>query len=341
MKKLTTAILSTLLLLLVATLSLADQTVGFLIPDSGLGDQSFNDMTYAGLIQARASHDFSLIREQCEDYTEKSRKEAMERLIARNADIIVANGWEYRDVITEYARKHPQRTFIIHDFPLEDLPNVISTVYGQHEGSFLAGALAAWMSKSGKIGFIGGMDMPVIRAFQVGFRAGAEYANPDIEVTEIFLSTPESSDSGFNNPKLGFKAATQMYEDGIDIIFGAAGLSGNGIIQAARKQQKFAIGVDADQDHMAKGFVLTSVIKRLDMATVTLLKKIFSGIKIHGVHSFGLKEAGVSLSPMTYTKHLIPIDMKKNIHLLKQQIIDGEVVVPNPLADKQPEKAVY
>ncbi|WP_136805781.1 BMP family lipoprotein [Desulfosediminicola flagellatus] len=331
MKKHTTTFFFVLFCLLFSTASWADRTVGFLVPVSGLGDQSFNDMTYAGLIQARASHDFRLIREQSEGFTEKSRKHAMDRLIDRDADIIVANGWEYRDVVAEYSRKYPKRIFIIHDFPLEGLPNVISTIYGQHEGSFLAGALAGWMSKSKKIGFIGGMDMPVIRAFQVGFRAGAEYVTSEIQVSEMFLSTPESGDSGFNNPKLGFKTANRMYNDGIDIIFGAAGLSGNGIIQAARQQQKFVIGVDADQDHMAKGFVLTSVIKRLDMATINILDNIFNGKHVQGVYSFGLKEAGVSLSPMTYTKHLIPEDVQKKIESLQQQIIAGEVKVPNPL----------
>ncbi len=323
-----------LILILTATLSQAENIVGFLIPTSGLGDQSFNDMTYAGLIQSRAIHDFRLIREETQDYSDKAREQAMDRLISRNANIIVANGWEYRDIVTEYSQKNPQRTFIIHDFPLEDFPNVISTSYGQHEGSFLAGALAAWMSKNGKIGFIGGMDMPVIRAFQAGFKAGAEYANPQINVTEIFLSTPDTNDSGFNNPKLGFNTATTMYKDGIDIIFGAAGLSGNGIIQAARQQKKFVIGVDADQDHMAKGFILTSVIKRLDKSTISILNDIFSGKKIHGVQSFGLKEGGISLSPMTYTKHLIPLEIQKKLELLQQQIIDGKVIVPNALDEK-------
>ena len=173
--------------------------------------------------------------------------------------------------------------------------------------------------------------MPVIRAFQVGFRGGAKYANPDIQITELFLSTPETGDSGFNNPKLGFNAATKMYQDGIDIIFGAAGLSGNGIIQAARNQQKYVIGVDADQDHMAKGYVLTSVIKRLDLATLTLLDQIFNGKTIHGIYSFGLKESGVSLSPMTYTQLLIPVDVHEKLRLVKQSIIDGKISVPNPL----------
>ena len=311
----------------------AEHIVGFLLPSSGLGDQSFNDMTYAGLIQARTRHNFTLIREQCTDFTEISRQEALERLLAKDADIIVANGWEYHELIKIYAGKYPQLIFIINDFSIDNIDNIASTIFGQHEGSFLAGALAGWMSQSGKIGFIGGMDIPVIRAFQSGFEDGAKMANPNIQISKTFLATPQDANSGFDRPELGFMTANAMYTAGVDIIFGAAGLSGNGIIQAARNQQKFAIGVDADQDYMAEGYVLTSVIKRLDKATFVLLDKIFRGEKIHGVYSFGLKEGGVSLSPMTYTKKLIPEEVLKKLEQLKQRIIDGDIIVANPLED--------
>jgi len=317
------------------TFSHAKDIVGFLIPSSGLGDQSFNDMTYAGLIQARSRHNFTLIREQCSDFTEESRQNGLDLLIARGAQIIVVNGWEYRNLIESYAGRYPQRLFLINDFPMPGFTNVVSTVFGQHEGSFLAGALAGWMSKSGKVGFIGGMDMPVIRAFQSGFRQGVLYANPEIEISEIFLSTPQDTQSGFNNPNLGFVTANRMYANGVDIIFGAAGLTGNGIIQAARRQQKYVIGVDADQDHMAEGYVLTSVMKRLDSATSAILDRIFSGETVHGVYVFGLKEGGVSLSPMTYTRELIPAKIHADLAHLQQQIIDGVVTVTNPLQDER------
>lgn len=324
-----------LLLVLFCTASQAKDIVGFLIPSSGLGDQSFNDMTYAGLIQARNRHNFTLIREQCSDFTEESRQKSMDLLIARGARIIVVNGWEYRNLIETYAGRYPQRLFLINDFPMPGIANVVSTVFAQHEGSYLAGALAGWMSKSGKIGFIGGMDMPVIRSFQIGFREGALHANPAIRISEVFLSTPQDAQSGFNNPGLGFATAGRMYDSGVDIIFGAAGLTGNGIIQAARKQQKYVIGVDADQDHMAQGYVLTSVMKRLDTATAAILDKIFSGETVHGVHAFGLKEGGVSLSPMTYTRQLIPPKIHADLTQLQQRIIDREIVVPDFPADSR------
>lgn len=330
----TLAIFYFLFFLFSASPSHGNDIVGFLVPSSGLGDQSFNDMTYAGLIQARARHGFTLIREQCVDFSMDSHREALEELILRGANIIVVNGWENHDLVTTYASKHPERLFLLNDFPITGITNVVSTVFGQHEGAFLAGALAGWMSKSGKVGFIGGMDMPVIRAFLSGFRDGARYARPDIQISEIFLSTPQDAESGFDNPSLGFTAANTMYDTGVDIIFGAAGLTGNGIIQAARRQQKFVIGVDADQDHMAEGYVLTSVMKRLDKATAEILDKIFSGEEVNGVYTFGLREGGTSLTPMTYTRELIPKEILEKLAKLQQQIIEGEIAVTNPLQVK-------
>lgn len=328
------SLVATLLLLLLATqASCRDEIVGFLVPSSGLGDQSFNDMTYSGLIQSKSEHDFALIREQCTDFTNASREEAMKRLITRNAHIIVVNGWEYLDLVRKYAEDNPERIFVINDYPLEGIPNVVSIIFDQHEGAFLAGALAAWMTQSDKIGFIGGMDMPVIRSFQAGFKAGAGYADPNVKITEVFLSTPADALSGFKNPELGFNRATEMYREGVDIIFSVAGLSGNGIIQAARNEQKFVIGVDADQDHMAKGYILTSVMKRLDRATYDILNRIFAGQSLQGVYSLGLKDGGISLTPMTYTRAMIPDDVHLKLNTVRQQIIDGEIVVPNPLIE--------
>lgn len=331
--KLPALIIFFLFTLLLQSAVYAQDVVGFLVPSSGLGDQSFNDMTYAGLIQTRAKHDFSLIREQSADFTEESRAESMERLIEREATIIVVNGWEYRNIIKSYAPQHPDLTFLINDFSVNGLDNVVATVFGQQEGSFLAGALSAWMSKSKKIGFIGGVDIPVIRSFQIGFKEGAQYADPEVEVVELFLSKPEDKHSGFNNPTLGLNAANNMYDKGVDIIFGAAGLTGNGIIQAARRQQKYVIGVDADQDHMAEGYVLTSVMKRLDIATASILGQVLRGEKAQGTYTFGLKEGGISLTPMTYTKHLIPKDVLEKLAHLEEQIIDGIVKVTNTLHD--------
>ncbi len=330
MKKLIPFIFS--IILFSSQICLADHIVGFLIPISGLGDQSFNDMTYAGLVQAKNAHSFTLIREQSAGSDTESRRVALKKLINQGATIIVTNGWEFKEIILEFAQSHQDLQFIINDIPIAGLPNVLSIVFGQHEGSFLAGALAAWMTKTGKIGFIGGKDMPVIRAFQTGYREGALYGRADIEIAELFLSQKEDMSSGFDNPGLAFDVANTLYSQDIDIIFSVAGLAGNGIIRAAAKNGKFAIGVDADQDHMAKGNVLTSVMKRLDRATFEALSGVLKGNFTSGIHVLGLKEDGVALSPMTYTRHLIPPEILQKIEELRLKIISGEITVSNYLS---------
>jgi basic membrane protein A len=310
-----------------------ENVVGFLIPVSGLGDQSFNDMTYAGLIQAKNEYQFTLIREQCDDFSDASREKAMARLIERGAGIIVVNGWEFQDLVTKYAKTNRDRFFIINDFPLPGLANVASTVFGQHEGSYLAGSLAGLMTKTGRVGFIGGMDMPVIRAFLVGFAEGVRSVRADIDIKELFLEGEDSEISGFNNPAVGFEKASSLYDQGVDIIFSVAGLSGNGIIRAAAARKLFVIGVDADQDHMAKGYVLTSVVKRLDRATYLMVQEALEGRFVPGIHTFNLKNDGVSLTAMAFTRHLIPDEVLVRLETARKEIIEGKRKVTDYLVE--------
>lgn len=309
----------------------AQTTVGLLLPVSGLGDSSFNDMAYAGLIQAKKHYGFDVIREKCRDSSQQQRFAAMRRLLDREADIIVVNGWEFIKTVTHYAPRYPDRYFIFNDAPIDGFKNVLSTVFDQHEASFLAGALAAWTSQTGRIGFIGGKDMPVIRAFLTGYREGAQYARAGITIDVHFLSRMDQASAGFDDPALAYDRAETLYTKGADIIFSVAGLSGNGIIRAAVKNKKFVIGVDADQDYMAKGYILTSVIKRIDRATFEALRLIFEERFTPGIHVLGLKEGGVGLSPMTYTRHLIAPQTLAKIKQLKNKIIAGELTVTNYL----------
>jgi len=309
----------------------AQTTVGLLLPVSGLGDSSFNDMAYAGLIQAKKEYQFDLIREKCKDSSQHQRFAAMQRLLDRDADIIVANGWEFTKAVSHYAPLYPDRYFIFNDAPIDGVKNVLSTVFDQHEASFLAGALAALTSQTGRIGFIGGKDMPVIRAFLTGYREGAQYVRADITIDVHFLSQKGQQSAGFDDPALAYDTAETLYTDGVDIIFSVAGLSGNGIIRAAVKNKKFVIGVDADQDYMAKGYILTSVIKRIDRATFEALRLIFEERFTPGIHILGLKEDGVGLSPMTYTRHLIAPQTLAKIKQFKARIIAGNLTVTNTL----------
>ena len=325
-------------MLFAPALSAGRNVVGFLIPVSGLGDQSFNDMTYAGLIKAKNEYQFTLIREQCEDFSDESRERAMERLISRGAGIIVVNGWEFESVVKHYSKQNRSLLFIINDLPLSGLPNVASTIFGQHEGAFLAGALAGLMTKTGEIGFVGGMDIPVIRSFSVGFIEGVQAVRPDTRIHELFLANENSEISGFNNPTLGFEKASELYDQGVDLIFSVAGLSGNGVIRAAAAREKFVIGVDADQDHMAKGLVLTSVMKRLDEATFLMLQEVMEGRFTPGIHTFNLKNGGVSLTPMTYTRSLIPSAILQRIETMQEELVEGKRKVTDYLLESRATK---
>ncbi|MFT5698463.1 MAG: basic membrane protein A [Desulforhopalus sp.] len=319
-----------IILLLSPALSMAQVTVGFLVPVSGLGDQSFNDITYAGIIKARNDFGLTLIIGQCQSGA-LSHKIEMEGLLAEGADIVIANGFEFEDIIKEYAPKNPGQTFIINDFGISDIGNVVSTVFSQHEGAFLAGALAALVSKTGHVGFVGGMDIPVIRSFFVGFEEGVRYINKDIQLSVKYLQGAGNTGTGFDNPTLGYRVAHELYDSDVDIIFNVAGLSGNGVIRAAAERKRYVIGVDADQDHMAKGYVLTSVMKRLDKAVYTVLSEIITGSVVSGVHSFDLENGGVSLTPMLFSKELVTDTVRQQLDKVEEKIIAGEIKVTDYL----------
>ncbi len=255
----------------------------------------------------------------------------MEKLIQRGARFIVASGWESFHLVDQNAQKYPDIRFLLNDVPLPGRPNVVSTVFAQNEGAFLAGALAGWVTKTGIVGFIGGEDIPVIRSFLTGFDAALAHVNVDVTLLKKFIALPGATPSGFSNPGIAYKLAETFYTQGADIIFGVAGLSGNGVIRAARKHRRFAIGVDANQDHMAKGLVLTSVMKRLDKATFDEVKQALTGKFTSGIHYYGLKEGGISLSPMTHTRHLVPEKIMAKLSMLEKQIKDGTITVPGKL----------
>ncbi|BHH85906.1 BMP family ABC transporter substrate-binding protein [Desulforhopalus sp. 52FAK] len=302
-------------------------TVGFMVGVSGLGDQSYNDMAYAGLFKVKKEHDIRLIFEDSKKDVQ-AFESSMQRLIQKGSNIIVANGFYMQELVEKYAKLHPKIYFILQDATVTDLENVVSILYSVNEGSFLAGAFAALMTKSRQVGFIGGVDIPIMHMFSGGFTQGVHYINSRVSVKEQFISTAPDF-SGFKNPAKAHTVANEFYNSGIDIIFSAAGLSGNGVIQAAKETGKFAIGVDSDQDHLAKGNVLTSMMKRLDIATYTEVKKIIDGNLTHGVVTYGLAENGVGLSPMKFTHQLIPESVMSEIDQIKTDIINGKIKIQN------------
>lgn len=296
--------------------------VGALFGAGGQGDQSFNDMTYAGLIRARKDFGYEVITE-APGPTALDRERALARLLKANAQVIVISGWEFEDLIRRSAQQNPQIRFVFHDLPIDGRANVASTVFDHEQGSYLAGALAGWMTRSAVIGFIGGMDSATLREFERGYRAGASYAAPEVRILSDYVA-PEGDFRGFENPARGAALAGKQFQQGADIIFAAAGLTNNGVIDEARKNRRFAIGVDADQDHLARGYVLTSMMKRLDVATYEELKLIAADRFTAGPHRYGLASGGVSLSEMKYTREQIPDDVLQKLDTLREELIRRE-----------------
>jgi basic membrane protein A len=197
-------------------------------------------------------------------------------------------------------------------------------VFEEHEGSFLVGVLAGLMSETNKVGFVGGMEVPLIRKFESGFAEGAKYANPNIEVLVNYAGS-------FGDPGRGRELAVSQNERGADIVYHAAGGSGSGVIDAAVANGFYAIGVDSDQDYMAPGTVLTSMVKRVDNAVFDVIKSVVDGTLEGGVRSFSIQDGGVGTSDFTYTKDLIPQSVFDAIEDAREKIISGEIVVSNPL----------
>lgn len=301
------------------------ETVGLLAGVGGLGDQSYNDTTFAGLAQAQKKYSFTLIFEETTS-SEKSQIEGLEKLLSRGADIIVVNGSGLEKLIEEYAPRLPEKYFVVNDNAIHDQKNVVSILFQNQEGAYLVGVLAALMSEAGSIGFIGGVDLPAIRSFESGFIKGAAKVSSKVQVTSVFVS--KNGDlSGFNSPDLGYQLAGEMYGKGVDIIFAAAGLTGNGVIEAARRHRQLVIGVDSNQDHMAKGTVLTSMMKRLDRVTYKEIASILEGSFEPGIRYYGLKDGEISLTPMHYTKHLVPEETLKLLQQVQKDIINGKITI--------------
>ena len=205
------------------------------------------------------------------------------------------------------------------------LPNVESIVFKEQEGSFLVGMMAALASKSGKVGFVGGMDIPLIRSFQCGYEQGAKYANPKVEVTAAMTGTTPSA---WNDPARGGELAKAQFAKGVDVVFAAAGGTGVGVYQAAKDAGKLAIGVDSNQNHLQPGTMLTSMVKRVDNAVYNSSKQSTPGVTV-----LGLKEGGVDYAMDQYNAKLVSADMKAKVDAAKADIIGGKIKVADYMAD--------
>jgi basic membrane protein A and related proteins len=227
--------------------------------------------------------------------------------------------------VKKVAGEFPQKHFAIVDSEVA-APNVRSLMFEEHEGAYLVGAIAALTSKTGKIGFVGGMDIPLIRRFQMGYEAGARQVNPQIKVTANFVGVTSEA---WNNPPKGKELAVTQFDAGADVIFAAAGASGMGALDAAEERKKLAIGCDSNQDWTKPGFILTSMLKRVDEAVLATITEAQAGKFCGGVKRFGLANQGVGYSVDQYNDKVLTGAVRKRAEELKAEIIAGKIVVPD------------
>ncbi len=298
---------------------------GIVFDVGGIDDKSFNESAHKGLMKAKA--DLGIEVEYYQPSQPADRKTGMRRLCGKKASVIVGVGFIFTDEIVAAARDFPDLKFACVDMiPVADPPkNLCGLNFREEQGAFLVGAIAGLCTKSKKVGFVGGMNVPLIHKFEAGFRAGVKHVAADVEVLVNYAGeTPKA----FEDPETGKSMALGQYKSGADIIFHASGKTGIGVFQAAKETGKLAIGVDADQHREAPGHVLTSMIKRVDVAVFDTIKAAKDGTFQGGTRVFGLKEEGVGFVYDDNNKKLIPEEVYKKAMDLRQQIIDGKITVP-------------
>lgn len=307
--------------------------VGLVLSYFGLGDQSFNDMQYNGLIEAFRRFDIHAVFRVPRSNNDAETRPVFEELINREqCNVIIAGeGFQMGPLTYRLAKEHPDVYFIIFEYKEGPVVrNVVNIEFAQNEGSYAVGFLAARFSASKKIALIGGVDIPVIKDFEAGFLQGIQRGDSSCRlVTEYVSRLPDLS--GFSSPQKGYTLAKRLYSEGVDVIYAVAGASGNGVIQAARETGKYVIGVDSNQDHMAPGQVLTSMMKRLDVAILRLIELRIQGRLQGGVHRFDYRDGGISLTEMEYTSKMIPSDVIQALRTIEKQIAAGVISVINTL----------
>ncbi len=282
----------------------------------GKFDKSFNEAAFRGMEKWKKETGKQYL--EFEISNESQREQAVRRMAEKGATPIIAMSFSMASTIDKVAKEFPKLQFVIIDDEVK-LPNVQSVVFKEHEGSFLVGAMAAMASKTGKVGFVGGMDVPLIRKFQCGYEQGAKFANAK---AEIFANMTGTTGAAWNDPARGGELAKAQFSKGADVVFAAAGGTGIGVYQAAKDSGKLAIGVDSNQNHLQPGTMLTSMLKRVDVA-------VYNVSKAHkpGLTELGLKEDGVGYAMDDNNAKLVTAEMKKKVETARADIISGKIKV--------------
>ena len=307
--------------------------VGIVFDMGGRGDKSFNDGAYLGA--ERAEKELGIHVRFIEPGEGSDREAGLRLLAAEGMDIVIGVGFIFTDDLTQLAKEYPNTKFAGVDYSVGQdkdgkvIPppaNLAALKFREEQGSFLVGAIAALVGRSKKVGFVGGMNFPLIHKFEVGYAAGVKAVCPDCEVLSQYAGvTPEA----FRNPGKGKELALSQYQQGVNVIFHASGSTGLGVFEAARQTGKLAIGVDADQYNEAPGYVLTSMVKGVDNAVFDTIKRVKESRFKGGIYQYGLAEGGVGYVFDKNNEKLIPPAVRARVESLRQDIIAGRISVPS------------
>jgi basic membrane protein A len=299
--------------------------VGIVFDAGGKDDRSFNAAAWKGV--QRAKKELSVVVRDAEPGDPNSVEPALRAFAERGYDIIIGVGFSQTPIIEQVAKDYPKLDFAIVD-GVSQLPNVASLIFKEHEGSYLVGMIAARTSKTGVLGFVGGMDIPLIHKFETGYEEGARAVNPNVRVIQNYVGV---TDAAWNNPGKGKELSVAQIGKGADVIFAAAGNSGLGAFDAAEQYDKYVIGVDSNQNWVKPGHVLTSMVKRVDNAVFQIVRDRVNGQFKGGIHVYGLDNEGIGYAVDQYNEKLIPPQVIQEVEAAKQKIIRGEIQVTDAM----------
>ena len=290
----------------------------------GKFDKSFNEGVYNGV--KRFTEETGIEVTEFEVANEAQRQRGMERLIQRGATALLGVGFGQADAIAAVAEANPDVRFGIIDVFWLDRPNLRQYSFKEHEGSYLVGVAAAMKSETGAVGFVGGMDVPLIRKFACGYVQGVKSVSGDIQVFQNMTGTTPAA---WNDPVKGGELAQSQIDRGADVVYHAAGGTGIGVIQTTADAGRLAIGVDANQNYLAPGKVLTSMVKRVDVAAYQYFMDAWKGMFSAGVVQLGLAEGGVDWAVDEHNRDLVAGEIEDAVAAAKEAIISGEIAVHN------------
>ena len=303
-----------------------DFTPAVVFDMGGKFDKSFNEAAFNGAEKFKA--DTGVQYREFEVTNPSMREQALRNMARRGAQVVVAMGFAQAAAVETVAQEFPETKFTLIDMVV-DLPNVQSVIFKEHEGSFLVGMAAAMASQTGKVGFVGGMDIPLIRKFALGYVEGAKHVNPDIE---IFQNMTGTTPAAWNDPTKGGELARSQFDRGADVVYAAAGGTGIGVYQAAKDAGKLAIGVDSNQNYIHPGTMLTSMIKRVDVAVYESFRAAQEGTWQGGIQVLGLAEDGVGWAVDEHNRSLVSDEMEAAVEQARQDIIAGTIQVTDYMA---------